>query len=135
MRRIETFVHVVWSTWRRLPLIDDSTEGPLHAAISLKCTQLGCTVVAVGGTFDHVHLLVQLHPSVSLAQLVGQVKGFSSFVMTHELAPGRFFRWQERYGAVTVAPDDFSVVASYVRKQRQHHQAKQVLSDLELPSS
>ena len=91
------FVHLVWATWRRTPLISEAIEKRLYGAIRTRCLKLACPVVAVGGTADHVHLLVELHPSTPVAQLVGEAKGFSSFVMTHEIASGRFFRWQERY--------------------------------------
>ena len=57
------FVHLVWATWRRTPLISEAIEKWLYGAIRTRCLKLGCPVVAVGGTADHVHLLVELHPS------------------------------------------------------------------------
>ena len=129
--RIEMFVHVVWATWRRLPLVDDSVAERLHEMIRKKCVELGCPPVAVGGIADHVHLLVRLHPSVAVARLVGEAKGISSFLMNHELRPGGSFRWQERYDAITVAPDDLPAVERYVNRQPLHHGTRQLLCDFE----
>jgi REP element-mobilizing transposase RayT len=121
------------ATWRRLPLINESVERQLHQAIDVKCRQRRCEPLAIGGVADHVHVLVRLSPSVSIARLTGEAKGFSSYLMTHQIAPGRFFRWQERYSALTVASEDVDAVASYVRKQREHHRTNRVVSDFELP--
>ena len=129
--RIEMFVHVVWATWRRLPLISEAMEAELYAAIHRKSLGLDCPVVAAGGMSDHVHLLVKLHPSVPTARLVAEVKGFTSFLVTHALLPGRFFRWQRRYSARTVSPDDVGTVERYVLRQRLHHQALQLVDELE----
>jgi REP element-mobilizing transposase RayT len=131
--RSELFVHAVWATWRRSWLIDESIEGPLHHAIGVKCLHHGCRVVAIGGTGDHVHLLVEIRPTVRTSRLVGEAKGFSSYLMTHEIAPRRFFRWQEGYGAKSVAPEDLAVVERYVRRQRIHHREQALRRELELP--
>jgi len=88
------FVHLVWGTSGRAPVITAATEGELHRVIGAKCGGLGCTLRAIGGTTDHVHLLVQLQPAVSVAELVGAAKGASSHAMNRRLAPGADFRWQ-----------------------------------------
>ena len=51
--------------------------------------------------------------------------------MTHEIASGRFFRWQERYGAMTVSPDDVLTIVPYVLRQRLHHQAARIIPEME----
>ena len=121
--RHEVFVHLVWGTLGRAQVITPATEGELHRVIGAKCSGLGCAVRAIGGTADHVHLLVQLQPAVSVAELVGAAKGSSSHAMNHRLAPGEAFRWQHGYGAFSVSADDLTAVASYVVDQSQRHQA------------
>jgi putative transposase len=121
--RHEVFVHLVWGTLGRAPVITAATEGELHRVIGAKCGELGCTLRAIGGTADHVHLLVQLLPAVSVAELVGAAKGASSHAMNNRLAPGAAFRWQHGYGAFSVSGADLSAVARYVIDQKQHHEA------------
>jgi putative transposase len=133
MRRAAMLVHAVWATWERLPFLDDAVEKRVHGAIAAKCRRLGCPALAIGGTADHVHLLAQLHPSVPLSRLVGEAKGYSSFLMNREIAPDRVFRWQERYYASAVALDDLPAVERYVQRQRLHHDSAQLLPDLEPP--
>jgi putative transposase len=121
--RHEVFVHLVWGTLGRAPAITTATEGELHRVIGAKCGELGCPPRAIGGTADHVHLLVQLQPAVSVAELVGAAKGASSHAMTHRLAPRAAFRWQHGYAVFSVSATDLSDVARYVADQKRHHEA------------
>ncbi len=123
----QLYVHLIWATWKRKPLITESIKPQLYAAIAAKCRQLQCEPVAIGGTDDHIHLLVRLHTTVSIAQLVKEVKGSSSHLMTHEITPLMFFKWQGGYQAFTVRKSEISNLESYIAKQDEHH--KDVQSD------
>jgi REP element-mobilizing transposase RayT len=129
--RVDVVHHYVWSTWRRAPLVEDAIRDRIYWAIRNKCTQLKSAVIALGGTEDHVHLLVRPHATVSIAKLIGEAKGFSSFMATHVLRPGRFFRWQEQYATVSIGPEDVPTVEKYIRQQREHHSHATVIPILE----
>lgn len=124
MRHSESqlYLHLIWGTWDRLPLVTPDLEAPLFAALANRCRALQCVPLAIGGVSDHLHLLVRLHPTVAVATLVKELKGSSSHLVTHRLAPGRFFQWQGSYGAITLGPDDVPVVTRYVAGQKEHHQ-------------
>ncbi len=77
--------------------------------------------VGVGGTEDHVHLLVRLHPAVAVSVLVREVRGASSHLITHAVAQGEFFKWQGTYGAFTLRNDELQALKSYVVNEKQHH--------------
>ncbi|HVF98991.1 MAG TPA: IS200/IS605 family transposase, partial [Chloroflexia bacterium] len=96
------FVHCIWSTWQRMPLITPEIEKGVYDSIVVKCRELKSKPIVLGGTEDHIHLLVQIAPVISVAKLVQELKGASSHLVTHQLAPGAFFRWQGGYGALTV---------------------------------
>ena len=117
----ELFVHLVWVTAGRVPWIVPSVEQALYAAMIAKCRTLGCPPIAAGGVEDHVHILVSFAPAVSVAKLVKEVKGASSHLMTHELARGMPFRWQEGYGAFSLRRDDVPIVRRYIAHQKEHH--------------
>jgi len=117
----QLYVHLTWSTWDRLPLITKIIQSRLYASIANKCRQLKCKPLAIGGTEDHVHLLVRLHPTVAIAILVKEVKGTSSHLVTHELTPGEFFKWQGGYGAFTIHKEDVSRLKAYIENQELHH--------------
>ena len=52
--------------------------------------------------------------------------------MTHELAPGIFFKWQEAYGAFTVSKNSLPNAVSYIRNQKAHHAANELLEEWEI---
>lgn len=127
----QLYVHCVWATWNREPLIVERLEGDLYACFVAKCRELRCEAVAVGGVEDHVHLLVRVHPTIAVAELMREVKGASSHLMTHVLDPGGFFKWQGAYGAFSVSPGKVSDVAQYVENQKAHHREGRVVAEWE----
>ena len=115
------FVHVIWSTWDRLPLIEtEEIKRALCACIAAKCSQLKCRALAVGGVQDHLHLLAQLHRTMALADLVGEVKGSSSHMVNHSYHLETPFRWQRGYAALSVSPHEVRKVRAYILNQSQH---------------
>lgn len=122
----QLYVHLVWATWDRLPLVTPVLEPEIYAVLIAKCKALKGSAIAVGGIMDHVHVLTRFHTTVAIADLVHDLKGSSSHCVTHELQPGRFFKWQGSYGAFTVSKADVPRVKAYVLDQKKHH-AQQTL--------
>jgi putative transposase len=75
----------------------------------------------VGGTDNHVHLVVSVPPKVALSVFIGQVKGNSSHWVNHELRLDYRFTWQAEYGVVSFGGKQLDMVVRYVRNQRKHH--------------
>ena len=72
------YIHLIWATWDRLDLIDDKLEPILYDYISKKCRQRNGLLLQIGGTSNHVHLLVKLLPAINIGQFVKNIKGSSS---------------------------------------------------------
>jgi putative transposase len=67
-------------------------------------------------------MLVQMPATHSIAELVGQVKGASSHLVTRRiLAHDGFFKWQGAYGAFSVSVRHLDAVSAYIKCQREHH--------------
>jgi len=123
----QVYIHLIWGTWDRLPLISEQIRPRLHAALTAKCQAHQCIALAAVGVENHVHMLVKLHSTVAVADLVKELKGSSSHLITHEIAPDEFFKWQGSYGAVSVNPAEVDVVERYIRNQKQHHAAQELV--------
>jgi REP element-mobilizing transposase RayT len=67
--------HVVFSTKDRKPFIDAALEARLFPYFGGVVRQLGGKLYTVNGVEDHVHLLVDLPPSLAVAEAVGKIKG------------------------------------------------------------
>jgi len=94
----------------------------VYAAIIAQCEQMNCQVITIGGIADHVHLLTGFPPTLTVAEMIKQVKGSSSHLVTHQIKPGEFFKWQGSYGAFTVGKREIDAVADYIKNQAIHHQ-------------
>ncbi len=88
----QLYLHCVWATWDRLPLITPLIEQPIYASILSKCQELKCHILALNGTVDHVHLFVRFPTTITMADMVKEVKGASSHLVTHQLAVGEFLK-------------------------------------------
>jgi putative transposase len=127
----ELYVHVIWATWDRLPLLSGELQPAVYACIQAECAALNTEVIAIGGVEDHIHLLVRLPSTVSVASLVKQSKGASSHLVTHRLAHEDGFRWQGAYGAFSISASDVPRVRDYILRQEQHHRDHTLDTDLE----
>ncbi len=126
------YIHLVWATWDRLPLLVDETKELAYRAIGAECEKMGTEIVALGGVEDHVHLLMKFSPLVTLSDVIKQIKGASSHLVTHTF-PANFFKWQGAYGAVSVSPRHLSDISGYIAKQPEHHAAGYLIPEWELP--
>jgi putative transposase len=109
-------VHCVFSTKDRANLIKHPDA--LGRYISGIATGKHITLVAAGGTANHIHLLISLPPAMPLAQAMRDLKGNSSRVLGEM---GHSFSWQEGYGAFSVSHSQRQVVADYIANQEAHH--------------
>lgn len=117
----QLFYHIVWSTYERLPLINDRNRAAIHRVISDKAKRLGGAVYAINSVTDHIHLVISLPPTQSLSACIGQLKGCSSHLASrlgHTTEP---FRWQAEYGVVSLGKRQLAQVVGYVEDQQQHH--------------
>lgn len=119
--KVEVYLHYVWATRLRIPMITPQVERAIHRSIQSQVQNLGCVVISVNGTDDHVHLLVKIAPTVDIARLANQVKGASSFLVKQEFPEMTGFSWQDGYAAFSVTPNQVERVSSYVHNQKQHH--------------
>ncbi|MGN6362718.1 MAG: IS200/IS605 family transposase [Thermomicrobiales bacterium] len=132
---IGVFVHLIWSTWDRLPFLTIQTRPQVWRAIGAKCVELGAEVIAIGGIEDHVHLLVRLPATLAVADLVKHVKGASSHLVNFQLPDGGTFRWQGAYAAFSVGPRDLRQVIDYIARQAEHHATETLIAEWELASA
>ena len=125
MRRnsLGLYLHLVWATWDRAPLITPALVRPLYRALASLAEQQGCTLIALNGMPDHVHLLLGLPTTISIADLVQRLKGTSAHFVNEQLHPAPPVRWQGSYGAYTVSRRDVTRLAEYVKRQPEHHAA------------
>ena len=100
----KNYIHLIFSTKYREPLITDSVEGRLYAYLGGICRGLECSPIKVGGWLDHVHILCMLSKKIPLMKLLEDVKSDSSTWMKTNGIQFNEFYWQRGYGAFSVRP-------------------------------
>ena len=128
---VQIYTHLVWATWNRLPLLTEELRPFVYSCIQSECGDLKTEVLALGGIADHIHLLVRMPSTISLATLVKQIKGASSHLVTQRLLPGEFFKWQGSYGAFSVSKLELPRMVDYIRHQEQHHRNHSIIAEYE----
>lgn len=129
--RVAVFLHLVWGTWDRAPLLVGEMERRIYHSIQASCVAMGAETLALGGVEDHVHLLVRLPATLSIADLVKQVKGASAHLATHEVAPQKFFKWQGGYAAFSIGQRQLTTVRAYIIHQKEHHRNNTLVPEWE----
>jgi REP element-mobilizing transposase RayT len=107
---------------RRLFLQGDSFRTEMFRMLSHHVKESGCVSASVGGHVDHVHLLVGLSRTISIAQLVESVKTETSKWAKAAAGGVSAFTWQSGYGAFSVSHSRRHEVDEYIRSQKDHHQ-------------
>jgi len=121
--------HVVFGTKHRQPSIAEIWRPRLHEYVGGTVSGLEGIPQAIGGVEDHIHLLVGLRATHSLADFVRELKKAAT-VWVHDQGLDPQFAWQEGYAAFTVSPTARDGVKSYVLNQREHHRKRSSIDEL-----
>ena len=127
----EIYLHLVWATRERHPLITPAIRGRLYPFLEMQAKYLGCHVLAIGGMPDHMHMVVRAPTTVCAAQLMRQVKGSSSAFVNDLTMRTPYFRWQEGYGVFSLCRPLLDKILRYVENQERHHSQGPVWTDWE----
>ena len=119
---ISDLVHSVFSTKQRRNLITDDIRSDLWAFLGGIARKNGFKALIVGGTENHVHILLSLPATMPLAKAVQLIKGASSRWMNEKHTSD--FAWQEGYGAFTVGISQKVHTIAYIRSQAEHHRKR-----------
>jgi putative transposase len=117
-------IHCVWSTKNREPLIDSNLGNRLSPYLGGIARDNKMKALAIGGVNDHVHILVSLSATLSVAKAIQLLRGNSS-KWIHETFPKlRLFEWQQGYGAFSVGISGVAATTSYIHGQEAHHRTR-----------
>jgi REP element-mobilizing transposase RayT len=113
--------HVIFSTAGRTPTIDGTIRHDVHAYFGGIVREMGGTAVAIGGTDNHLHALLQLGADLKLADVLRVGKTNSSRWVHEKWPERREFAWQRGYAAFSVSASNAEAVVRYIGRQEEHH--------------
>ncbi len=118
---VQIYLHYVFAVHNRDCAIMPEWKDELYKYITGIVTNQRQRLYAIGGMYDHVHMLVSMSPSTSPSDLMAEVKRSSSrWINEKRFVPGRF-AWQEGYGVFSYAQSQIKSVIQYIEDQEEHH--------------
>lgn len=116
-------VHLVFVTKYRRKVFDGDAVQRLRAIFGKVCTDFEAQLIEMDGEDDHVHLLVEYPPKVSVSGLVNSLKGVSSRMLRKERPDiaNRYWKnvlWTPSYFAASCGGAPISIVRQYIEQQQ-----------------
>jgi len=116
-------MHIVFSTKERRNLITSAVVAELHAYLGGICRNGESPALVIGGTENHIHLLISLSKNIALSGLMMTLKKDSSKWIKTNGTAFRHFHWQDGYGAFSIGESQVGAVTDYIRGQKERHQS------------
>jgi REP element-mobilizing transposase RayT len=112
----EINLHITWHVKDNAAVLRDDIEAQLHRYLRRRTKEEPDVICReVGGTDDHVHLVVAAQPTLPISEWVGQMKGASAHYINNLVANRKVLEWQPGYGVVSFGTKDLPWVIEYVR--------------------
>ena len=121
---IKIWIHAVWSTKNRVPLLDKITKKSVVDHIKTNAREKNIFIDIIDGYADHLHCLISLKGDQTLAKTMQLIKGESAFWINQQGLTKIKFAWQSEYFAVSVSESQLNKVRNYIRNQERHHRKK-----------
>ena len=115
------YIQLVFAVKRRQCLIHHSFREELQKYISGIIEKRNTKLIAIYCMPDHAHLLIGMKPSISLSDLVRDIKaGSSQFINDNRLVKEKF-EWQKGFGAFSYGHSQLDIIIRYINNQEAHH--------------
>jgi putative transposase len=131
-------VNLVFVTKYRENVFTEEMLNRVHEIIKETCLQMDCELLEFGGEHDHVHIMVAVHPKVAVSNLVGKLKGKSSYMIRREywervktMLWGNHF-WSPSYCVVSCGGASLDVVKQYIANQNTPPSARSIKTSIAL---
>ena len=133
MSHISLTYHIIWRTHRSERTIPEEHERDLYAYIMGICNAKKCHLYRINSMPDHLHLCLEVHPTLALSEFVQVVKQESSrWLKEHREWFPRFDGWGNGYAVFTYSVKERPVVIEYIKNQKVHHHKATFQEEYEL---
>ncbi|MBR5435237.1 MAG: IS200/IS605 family transposase [Muribaculaceae bacterium] len=124
MSAVSSLFHIVINTLRREMTISDEASDQMYRYINSIVKSKNCRLLRINGIGNHIHMLVELSPTVALSDLVRDIKQGSSKWAKQNSNFSAFCGWGKEYGAFSCSVRDKDNIINYIINQREHHKVK-----------
>lgn len=114
-------IHYIFSTKKREKIITKEIQDRLWKYMGGIAKNNNMKALAIGGVEDHVHLLISLPSTLSIAKAIQLIKGGSSSWVSNTFPKYNNFKWQAGYGAFSISISHINDTNKYINTQKEHH--------------
>jgi len=115
------YIQVVFAVQNRNALILPEWEEDLFKYITGIVQNKGQKMLEINGTKNHIHMLIGIKPSISLSELVREIKKSTDAMIREKKLSPFLFKWQEGFGAFSYGHSQLTTIIQYIRSQKEHH--------------
>ncbi|MFN2317436.1 MAG: IS200/IS605 family transposase [Gemmatimonadales bacterium] len=122
------YLHIVWTTLGRAPLIDHEREHLLRRYLRHIAREERAIILELGMVSTHLHLLLRVHPACRISRLLQRWKGGSAFLSKRDGVgnSARPLRWAKGYSVTSVGPRALPAVLRYITDQPERHPSDRI---------
>ena len=121
MSYIKIWIHAVWGTKNRMPLLKQPILEQVCSHIAINAKEKGIYIDRINGYNEHLHVLMLLKSDYSISKKMQLLKGESAFWINKTGLIKTQFEWADKYFAASVSKDKIDVVRAYIDSQQTHH--------------
>lgn len=121
MSFVKVYIHAVWATKNRLPILEQSKRKDLFKHMHQNALKKEIFMESVNGHKDHVHCLFRLRNDQTISKSIQLIKGESSHWANQQQLFSEKLVWQKEYFAVSVSESIVEKVGKYIQNQEDHH--------------
>jgi REP element-mobilizing transposase RayT len=103
-------------------MINPNIEEELYHYIIGYSEEINCQVIQINGVQDHIHILSRMSKTISVSEMVQEIKANSSRWIKTKNKSYADFAWQKGYGAFSVSSSSVNAVIEYIKRQKIHHE-------------
>lgn len=121
MSYIRIYVHCVWTTKNRTPILEQTKCIALCQHIKQYSKVCNTYIDCINGYKDHIHCLIGLGRAQSVAGIMSLIKGESAAWANRTKLFDTPLQWAVGYYAISVGVNALPIVREYIRNQEKHH--------------
>ena len=125
----QVHIHFVFVVAGRQCLIEERNRPVIESFMCGVIERFNSKAIAVYCNPDQCHLLVGMHPSISIADLVKNVKALTAKWINDKRLTAWHFNWQAGYGAFACSKHELRRVVKYIHNQPIHHGRQSMLDE------
>ena len=124
------YYHIVFYVKNNVSFSTDEL-GKVYEFAKNVCIENEIKLYEIGGTDNHIHLLVALSTKFNIHTMANLLKDSSSNFVMNNLKKSNTYIWKDGFGYFNVSSQHLSFVSTYIKKQVQHHKMEFVFPELE----